>query len=81
MSYPIDCSDDAQDQRRQLLKDLMAKRFSGVDSLSDRGRSVNYVDGKEMDDLIKRLGNAIAMCEGSYRAPTQVIFIPYDKWL
>jgi hypothetical protein len=80
MSVPLDCSDDAQDLRRELLKGLMLKLYSGVDSLSDRGRSVNYLGPDDLQQLIKNLGNEIAKCEGSYQPASRVFTWDYNKW-
>jgi hypothetical protein len=77
----IDCSIEAQDQRRQLLKDLMAKRYSGVQSVSDRSRSVTYQSPGDLSRLIKNLQQEIDYCDGRPWRPRRVVFLPYDKWL
>jgi hypothetical protein len=81
---PLDCSPEAQEDRRKWLKDLLGKVYSGVQSISDRSRSVTYHDGRSMWQLINALRNEIAQCSGctGRRAYARRIFhVPYNKWM
>jgi hypothetical protein len=83
-SKGIDCSPAWQEHRRQMLKDLVEKRYSGVQSLTDRSRSVTYVSPEELNRLIRGLEDEIALCDGtlSRRAHGRRIFTPpLNKWL
>jgi hypothetical protein len=78
----IDCSIAAQDKRRQLLKDLMEKRYSGVSSISDRSRSVTYHDSGTLSALIRDLQQEIAFCDtGRVLRSRRFIQLPYSKYL
>jgi hypothetical protein len=63
-SQILDCSEDAQARRRQQLAELEAKIFSGVQSVSDRSRSVSYRDLAALWPLRALLLRQIAQCEG-----------------
>jgi hypothetical protein len=81
---PLDCSPEAQEDRRKYLKDLLGKVYSGVQSISDRSRSVTYHDGNSLWRLINGLRDEIALCGGcaSRRAVARRIFYqPYNKWM
>jgi hypothetical protein len=76
----LDCSLEAQDQRRRLLKELIDKRYSGVQSVSDRSRSVSYQDPTTLNRLIRSLRDELAYCDGTYQRPRRFVYLPYDKW-
>jgi hypothetical protein len=81
---PIDCSPEAQADRWEKLKGLRDKLYSGVQSISDRSRSVSYYDGVSLRKLISALENEMALCSGclNRRMTARRIFtVPYDKWL
>jgi len=63
LPYWLDCSPEAQDARRKQLQALMAKAYSGVSSVADRGRSVSYRDYAAMEPLIAQLQKEIVACE------------------
>jgi hypothetical protein len=78
----IDCSIQAQDDRRRMLKELLEKRYSGVSSISDRSRSVNYQSPGDLARLIKSLQQEIDYCEtGQIARPRRFVHLPYNKWL
>jgi len=72
----IDCSDEAQAERAQQLRDIRAMLFSVVTNVSDRGRSVSY-DRRELPNLEARLLGEMYYCRYGY-LPTQsgIRFIP-----
>jgi hypothetical protein len=76
----IDCSLQAQEDRKQQLRDLLAKRNSGVQSVSDRSRSVTYQSPGVLNELIRAVKRDIDYCEGGGQRPRRVIFLPYSKW-
>ena len=59
----LDCSDDAQAERRRQLAALLAKMRSGVSSVSDRGRSVTYQNNANLWLLLLQLRNEIDACD------------------
>jgi hypothetical protein len=58
----VDCSDDANDQRQQLLDRLIAQLYGGVTNVSDRGRSVSYADATKLIPLITQLKREQTFC-------------------
>jgi hypothetical protein len=81
---PIDCSPEAQEDRRKWLKDLYGKLYTGVQSISDRSRSVSYHSGNDLWKLINALQGEIALCAGclNRRATARRIFhVAYNKWM
>lgn len=77
----VDCSPAAKIWRARKLQDLLDKLYSGVDSLGDRGRSVNYRDADELRAMINRLENQQAMCETGHGLHGRRVFtVPYGKW-
>jgi hypothetical protein len=74
----IDCSVAAQAERRKQLAGLRAKMNSGVQSVSDRSRSVGYVNYQAMRDAIAQLEREIAYCNGE-RPPSRLSYIPLTK--
>lgn len=83
--YPpswLDCSPEAQDERKRALRALMAKAYSGVSSIADRGRSVSYRDLNAMEPLIDDLRREIVACEtGVWRGRRSLSYIDYVKGL
>jgi hypothetical protein len=57
----LDCSDAAQDARKQQIAELKAKMALGVLTVGDRGRSVSY---RTTDDMLK----AIALLQADLNA-------------
>lgn len=81
---PIDCSPEAQDQRRDLLKGLYDKLYSGVQSVSDRSRSVSYHDSTTLRKLINALTQEMQLCGGCLtrrNSARRLFYQAYDKWL
>lgn len=87
---PGDCSQPAQDWRRWMLGQLMMKMYTGVESLSDRGRSVNYASLGDLGTLIRSLQGQIALCDnvpggvgttGALGRGRRMFYAPYSKWL
>jgi hypothetical protein len=77
----VDCSPARQIWRAKRLQELLDKLYSGVDSLGDRGRSVNYVSPEELQHLISNLENQMAMCETGHGLTGRRVFtVPYSKW-
>jgi hypothetical protein len=58
----VDCSDDANARRDELLDRLIAQLYGGVTSVSDRGRSVSYADATKLIPLINQLKREQAFC-------------------
>jgi hypothetical protein len=58
----LDCSDAAQDVRRQQLADLRAKIASGVQAVGDRGRSVTYRNLQDLERAAQRLQQELDSC-------------------
>jgi len=79
----LDCSPEAQAERKRRLAELWAKLFSGVRSVSDRGRSVTYgTDFAAMRPLLKRLQDEITACEvGHWPEENRIEVIDYVKGL
>jgi hypothetical protein len=80
---PLDCSVQAQDKRREMLRDLIEKRYSGVQSVSDRSRSVTYQDPVMLNRLINALQREIDLCDGNLTRSTvvgRVHFVPFNRW-
>jgi hypothetical protein len=77
----LDCSPAEQDKRRQMLEELRGKKFSGVASISDRSRSVNYHDPVQLTKLIRALETEMALCDGTYRRGRRIWSPAYVKWL
>jgi hypothetical protein len=80
----IDCAPVEQEKRREMLKDLREKRYSGVQSISDRSRSVTYRDPAALNKLITALEQEIALCDGTLSrrmTPRRIFHPPYAKWL
>ena len=80
---PLDCSVDMQDKRREMLRDLIEKRYSGVQSVSDRSRSVSYHDPVMLSRLINALQREIDACDGNLSRASvvgRVHFVPYNRW-
>jgi hypothetical protein len=77
----LDCSPDAQDQRRIWLAALQASFYSGVQQVNDRNRSVTYKTPQQMQDQIGALIRQIEACTaGAW--PTRrsrVYFVPQVK--
>lgn len=65
----LDCSDAAQDARRRQLEALLAKICSGVSSVGDRGRSVQYRGPDELWPLAQQLQKELISCELGYWWP------------
>lgn len=81
---PIDCSPLAQDERWKQLRELMGKLYSGVQSVSDRSRSVTYHDSNTLRKLINGLQQEIALCagcSGRRSMARRIFYVPYDRWL
>jgi len=76
----LDCSDEAQDERKRQLAELMAKRRSGVRSVADRGRSVSYGSPDELKAIIAQLQNEIGLCAG-WRRPPRLGYVDQNKGL
>jgi hypothetical protein len=77
----VNCSPAMKLWRANKLAELLDKLYSGVDSLGDRGRSVNYRDGDELQALINKLESQQAMCENGVGLGGRKIFtVPYSKW-
>ena len=74
----IDCSLDAQNRRRAELATLRARLTGGVQSVSDRSRSVSYVSPDALMLAIGRIEREIALCEGVPRA-RRLAYIPLIK--
>lgn len=81
MNRPLDCSLDAQNDRRDFLRALKQKLYSGVESLGDRGRTVKYVSQSDLKEAIDGLEKEIAFCDGTLRVGTRIRYAPYSKWL
>jgi hypothetical protein len=81
---PFDCSPAAQDDRRNKLKDLYDRLYSGVTSVSDRSRSVTYHDTTTLQKLINGLQQQIALCagcNGRNQMGRRIFHQAYNKWL
>lgn len=65
----LDCSDDAQNLRRQQLLSLRAKIASGVSAVGDRGRSVTYRTVNDMLPVMRQLEQELVSCELGYWWP------------
>lgn len=74
----MDCTPETQAERRRQLVRLKAKRYSGVQSVSDRSRSVSYLNGEAMDQAIAKLEREIARCDGC-AAPRRLLYVPLIK--
>jgi hypothetical protein len=77
----LDCSPAAQDERKRQLKNLMAKAYSGVATIADRGRSVSHVSAADMKPLIDELKKEIGQCDGTYRGRHSLKYIDQVKGL
>lgn len=77
----LDCSAPVQAWRKRRLMELMDKYYSGVESVGDRGRSVNYRDADDLQGLMNKLSDQIALCDNVplYSRP-RIFAVPYDKW-
>lgn len=64
--FGLDCSEQAQAERRAQLVALMAKVRSGVTSIADRGRSVSYQNFATLGPILRNLRNEIDACELGY---------------
>ena len=60
----IDCSVAAIADRKKRLEALRAKLFAGVQSVSDRSRSVGYFNDTALAALIARLEREEDYCNG-----------------
>ena len=60
--YGVDCSPEGQALRLQRINDLEGKITSGVKSVVDRGRSVEYQSPEEMQKLLQHLRDEQAAC-------------------
>jgi len=58
----VDCSDEANARREQLLDRLESQLYAGVTSVADRGRSVSYADATKLIPLITKLQREQAYC-------------------
>ena len=65
----IDCSDAAQDERRRQLAGLRGKIASGVSSVGDRGRSVQYRDAADLERAAQQIQKELISCELGYWWP------------
>jgi hypothetical protein len=82
-SGSLDCSEEAQRWRKLALARLLEKMYSGVESLGDRGRSVNYHSLDDLQRLVNNLRQEIALCDNTPGADTggrRIFTIPYNKW-
>jgi hypothetical protein len=60
----VDCSIEAQADRKARLEALRAKLFSGMQSVSDRSRSIGYFNDTALAALIARLEREQDVCNG-----------------
>lgn len=74
----IDCSIQAQDERRASLARLRAKLNSGLTSVSDRSRSVGYANSTALIVAIERLEREQAFCAGTPRV-RRLSYVPLMK--
>jgi len=79
----LDCSPEAQADRKRRLAELWARMGSGVSSVSDRGRSISYRIGwAEMRPILSRLQNEITACEtGHWPQENRLDYVDYMKGL
>jgi hypothetical protein len=81
---PLDCSIQAQDKRREMLQALVEKRYSGVQSVSDRSRSVTYHDPVSLAKAINQLQREIDYCDGTLSRRSilgRIYHVPYNRWV
>lgn len=76
----IDCTVAAQEERKARLKELRAKLYSGVQSVSDRSRSVGYHNDTALAASIARLEREADFCDG-VRPRRRLFHIPMVKGL
>jgi hypothetical protein len=62
----LSCSPADQERRELKLKELEDRLYSGVSSVSDRSRSVNYQSPEELRRIIKGLRKDYDFCNGDY---------------
>lgn len=74
----IDCSTAAQAERRKQLAALRARVNSGVQSVSDRSRSVGYSNYESLTAAIAQLEREVAYCNGE-RPPSRLSYTPLTK--
>src|SRR5262245_61223320 len=61
----IDCSDEGIERLRQQLQAMLDRRYSLINSVSDRSRSVSYAR-EEIGPLINELMAKIYFCETGF---------------
>jgi hypothetical protein len=78
----IDCSEDAQNERRARLRDLNTTLYSLRTSISDRSRSVAYAR-QEIPILRRELMQELYFCLHGFwpLPPRRVYWIPLVKGL
>jgi hypothetical protein len=76
----IDCSLAAQNERRKQLAALRAKLFGGVQSISDRSRSVGYHGPDALMAGIRQLERELDYCDGVART-SRLSYVPLTKGL
>jgi hypothetical protein len=81
--YGLDCSPEAQARRLAWIADLEGKINSGVKSVTDRGRNVEYRSSEEMQKALDHLREEQAACELGYwpLKASRVRYIPLIKAL
>jgi hypothetical protein len=78
----LDCSDAAQAARRQQLEALLAKIRSGVTSVGDRGRSVQYGAAANLWPIAQQLQKELLACElGYWPSRKRLAYIDHVKGL
>jgi len=75
----IDCRPETRRERQAQIRDLRAKIASGVQSVSDRGRSVSYTNAQWLMGVLDRLENEEAYCMGQRQC--RVFYTPMHKGL
>jgi hypothetical protein len=76
----VDCSPAARQERQDQIKALREKIYSGVQSISDRSRSVSYSTGKDLMALLAMLQAEEDVCDGKPTGQRRVFYAPYSKW-
>jgi hypothetical protein len=60
------CTPADQERRKDKIRELEDRLYSGVSSVADRSRSVNYLSPDELRRILKGLRNDYDFCAGQY---------------
>ena len=75
----VDCSPEARAERQRAIKRIEARLNSGVQSVSDRSRSVAYQNADALRAELRRLRAQEAVCDGVRITRTR--YVPLTKVL